>query len=384
MTESCCPPQPNARLASIDCREELALENYDYQLPPSSIAQTPLAERDQARLLVASDAAGASGTSDSPQHLQVCDLPQLLNSGDVLALNDARVQKARLQLRKPTGGAVEVLALEPASEHAAATASDTWLALVRPSRRVPAGTTLLSAQGDPVVVVGEDLGEGQRLVWPADPGKLALPELLAQHGSVPLPPYITTELADDNRYQTVYADQPTAVAAPTAGLHMTPGLLEQLQSQGVAVHRLSLSVGLGTFRPITTASITDHDIHAESYRIPASTWQACQAAQAGGQRVVAVGTTVVRALESAARSQNSHLQGRTDLYITPGFKFQMVDALLTNFHLPRSTLLVLLAAFMGPRWRELYETALQEGYRFLSFGDAMFCVRERPHSPAAP
>ena len=258
-------------------------------------------------------------------------------------------------------------------------------------------------------MVGDDLGEGQRLVWPTSNSdssasgntvsgthEPALPDLLEQHGQLPLPPYITTELADTSRYQTVYADQPTAAAAPTAGLHLTPKLLERLEASGVVVRRLNLSVGLGTFRPITTASIADHDIHAEHYRIPASTWQACQAAKAGGQRVVAIGTTVVRALESAARSQASpssagasgdlpsHLQGSTDLYITPGFEFQMVDALLTNFHLPRSTLLVLLAAFMGPCWRELYEIALQEGYRFLSFGDAMFCVREQPHSPAAP
>ena len=336
-----------------------------------------------------------------------------------MVLNDARVQKARLQLRKPTGGAVEVLALEPAGSLAAdRTAADSvvanpdatspaeanpdaWLALVRPSRRVPEGAILLTEHGEPILVVGEDLGEGQRLVWPAgvsssssaganadansnsSSGQPTLPDLLAQHGRLPLPPYVTTELADHSRYQTVYADQPTAAAAPTAGLHLTPKLLAQLETQGVVVRRLNLSVGLGTFRPITTDSITEHDIHAERYHIPASTWQACQSAKAAGKRVVAIGTTVVRALESAGRGQASHLQGRTDLYITPGFEFQVVDALLTNFHLPRSTLLVMLAAFMGPRWRELYETALREGYRFLSFGDAMFCVRSQPHGLAA-
>ena len=297
------------------------------------------------------NAGGAADSASAPQHLQVCDLPQLLNPGDVVVLNDARVQKARLQLRKPTGGAVEVLALEPAGNQAGglgagnavadrtatdrtAASSEAWLALVRPSRRVPAGTTLLSAEGEPVIVVGEDLGEGQRLVWPASSRDPALPDLLEQYGQLPLPPYITTELANANRYQTVYADQPTAAAAPTAGLHLTPQLLAQLEAQDVVVRRLNLSVGLGTFRPITTASITDHDIHAERYQIPPSTWQACQVAKAAGQRVVAIGTTVVRALESAgaasqpagtAEEQPSHLQGRTGLYITPGFQFQVVD-----------------------------------------------------------
>jgi len=420
------PPKPRTL-------DETALELYDYQLPHSCIAQQPLPQRDQARLLA------DMGERKPPQHLKIADLPELLSAGDVVVANDARVLKARLKLHKVTGGGVEVLVLRPAvagREYGATAAADwhgetaatdkhdktaaankhgetaatdrrdktpittdnnpakeVWEALVRPSRRVPPDTQLLSADGQAVLVVGQDLGEGKRLVWPV--GQLAMADLLAKLGEVPLPPYITEPVPDSERYQTVLADRPTAVAAPTAGLHLTSELLAQLQSRDIAVHRLNLAVGLGTFRPITTASITDHLIHEESYQIPQSTWDACLQARAAGNKVVAIGTTVVRSLEAANLKfeawegpgetqgaalgldpQADPLVGSTSLYIFPGFRFQMVDALLTNFHLPRSTLLVLLAAFMGQRWRQLYETALREGYRFLSFGDAMFCARQ--------
>lgn len=197
-------------------------------------------------------------------------------------------------------------------------------------------------------------------------------ELLSRAGQVPLPPYITTMLADPERYQTVYAARPTSVAAPTAGLHLTPEVLARCRERGATVVTVELSVGLGTFRPITAARLADHRMHAERYSVPEATWAACQAAE----RVVAVGTTVVRALESAAA--RGELQGSTELFITPGYRFAVVDALLTNFHLPGSSLLVLLESFMGPRWRELYRQALADGYRFLSFGDAMFCERLDP------
>lgn len=388
---------------------ETALELYDYQLPQSSIAQQPLPQRDQARLLV------DMGAQNPPQHLKIADLPDLLNPGDVVVANDARVLKARLKLNKATGGRVEVLALQPSAASGgvweASTADrNVWEALVRPSRRVPPGTELLSADGQAVLVVGEDLGEGKRLVRPA--GQLGISDLLEKMGEVPLPPYITASLPDSERYQTVLADRPTAVAAPTAGLHLTSAVLTKLETRGIDVHSLNLAVGLGTFRPITTANIADHLIHEESYQIPQGTWDACLRARAAGNKVVAIGTTVVRSLEAASlrfksngksgetqsaalnstpdSNQNTALNsdpennpkttdplcGSTDLYIFPGFRFQMVDALLTNFHLPRSTLLVLLAAFMGHRWRQLYETAQSEDYRFLSFGDAMFCHRQ--------
>ncbi len=357
---------------------DYTLDLYDYHLPPSSIAQKPLPQRDQARLLV------DMGSQSPPKHLKVADLPDILRQEDVVVLNDARVLKARLRLQKQTGGKVEVLALQPLSgdmpNEGVSMPIEIWEALVRPSRRVPPGATLFSAQGTPLLLVGEDLGEGRRKVWPV--GEMAMADLLEEFGEVPLPPYITTTLSDSERYQTVFADQPTAVAAPTAGLHLTPELLLKLKSKGITIHSLNLAVGLGTFRPITTPNIADHLIHEEHYQIPDHTWQSCLEAKAAGNRVVAVGTTVVRALEAAAFSESSAanpLRNSTDLYIFPGFQFRMVDALLTNFHLPRSTLLLLLAAFMGGRWRQLYELALKDGYRFLSFGDAMFCTRQ--HQP---
>lgn len=350
------------------------LEHYNYELPKSAIAQQPLAQRDQARLLV------DQGPEQAPRHSKVADLVELLSPGDVAVLNDARVMQARLKLRKPTGGQVEVLVLAPESTAATnprttESAPDTWEALVRPSRRVKAGTQLLAPNGQPALEVKDNLGQGKWLVS-AQRGQ-TMDQLLNALGEVPLPPYIGATLTDNERYQTVYADQPTATAAPTAGLHLTPEMLAALAHKNVTVCRLNLAVGLGTFKPITAADITQHDIHQERYQIPEETWQACQDARAGEGNVVAIGTTVVRALESASQKaalgQPDFMSSSTELYITPGYQFQMTDALLTNFHQPQSTLLVMLAAFMGPRWRQIYETALSEGYRFLSFGDAMFC-----------
>lgn len=363
---------------------EHSLEHYTYDLPKSAIAQQPLAQRDQARLLV------DQGPAQVPCHLKVADLAELLNPGDVVVLNDARVLQARLKLRKPTGGQVEVLVLAPetvAGTHprVAESAPDTWEALVRPSRRVKAGTQLLAPDGQPALEVKDNLGQGKWLV--SAQGGQSMNQLLDALGEVPLPPYIGTTLTDSERYQTVYANQPTATAAPTAGLHLTPQILAELAQSKVTVCRLNLAVGLGTFKPITATDITQHDIHQERYQIPQETWQACQDARVGGGNVVAIGTTVVRALESAshlaAQGHRDFLSASTQLYITPGYEFQMTDALLTNFHQPQSTLLVMLAAFMGPRWRQLYETALSEGYRFLSFGDAMFCRPRAAYGEAA-
>jgi S-adenosylmethionine:tRNA ribosyltransferase-isomerase len=283
-----------------------------------------------------------------------------LRVGDILVVNETRVLPARLALHKATGGAAEVFLLEqpdPADPMR-------WLALVRPGRRLPPGTVLGAADGTPVVEVGETQGpDGERVVrLLTDP---------TAHGAVPLPPYIHEPLADPDRYQTVYARTPGSVAAPTAGLHLTTELLDELRAAGVDVHTVDLKVGLGTFKPITADRIGDHVMHEERYAVPAATLEACRRATG---RVVAVGTTTVRALESAAST--GELEGRTDLFITPGFDFQLVDVLLTNFHQPRSSLLVLLSAFAGQaRWRRLYELALAEGYRFLSFGDAMLISR---------
>lgn len=337
---------------------------FDYTLPDAAIAQRPAEPRDSSRLLV---------DGDPVSHLLTGDFPTLIRPGDVVVLNDTRVLPARLHLTKATGGKVEVLALEPAepgavARHRVDQAGDWWEALVRPSRRVPDGT-LLQRSGDRAVLqVGPATGEGTRLVAPVG---CTWDELLGAHGEVPLPPYITTPLTEPDRYQTVYAENPSSVAAPTAGLHLTAEAIERCVAAGAEVHTVELAVGVGTFRPLEADVVEDHVMHSERYVIEEDTWDACRRAD----RVVAVGTTVVRTLEAAAATGS--LSGRTDLFIRPGHRFQVVDALLTNFHMPRSTLLVMLEAFIGPRWRDLYRIALDEGYRFLSFGDAMFIERDR-------
>ena len=322
---------------------------FDYELPPSVIAQVPVEPRDAARLLV------DRGPEAPPEHRTIAALADLVGPGDLVVVNDSRVMPARLHLRKPTGGAVEVLLLERVR-------GDEWEALLRPSRRVAAGTVLTDGRLE--LVVGGDLGDGRRRV--CFPGG---PDALAASGEVPLPPYIREPLADPERYQTVYARRPTSVAAPTAGLHLTTGVLDRCRARGAAVASVELAVGLGTFRPLTVDRVEDHPMHAERYRVP----PAVLAAAAAADRVVAVGTTVVRALEAAAATGRA--EGRTELFISGDFAFGVVDVLLTNFHVPRSSLLVLVDAFVGPRWRRLYATALAEGYRFLSFGDAMLLDR---------
>lgn len=333
--------------------------SFDYELPASAIAQVPIEPRDAARLLV------DEGPGAPPRDGHITDLPGLVGQGDVVVLNTTKVLPARIPLQKDTGGAVEVLLLEPLDPEEV-----TWEALVRPSRKLPPGTAL-RAGDDLTLVVGEDLGEGRRHVEVRLSGGARLLDVLDRHGVMPLPPYITAPLADPGRYQTTYAEQPGSVAAPTAGLHLTDRVLEGIRAAGAAVHPVELVVGLGTFRPITADAVEDHRMHAERYRVPEATMAACQAAD----RVVAVGTTTVRALESAA--ETGSLEGRTELFIHGDRPFAVVDALVTNFHLPRSSLLVLVEAFVGPRWRGLYEAALARGYRFLSFGDAMFLRSER-------
>ncbi|HVM53283.1 MAG TPA: tRNA preQ1(34) S-adenosylmethionine ribosyltransferase-isomerase QueA [Acidimicrobiales bacterium] len=323
-----------------------------YDLPDDAVAQTPVEPRDAARLLV-------DRSDDVPAHHHVRDLPGLLREGDVVVVNESKVLPARLRLRKATGGAVEVLLLEEVGE-------GWWEALVRPGRRLPPGTVIDA--GDLVVRIGDRLEGGSRRVRvEADDVDAAL----ARHGEVPLPPYITTPLADPDRYQTVYARQPGSVAAPTAGLHLTDAVLDGLRARGIEVVTVDLHVGLDTFRPVTAARIEDHAVHAERYAVPDATLAAVERAA----RVVAVGTTTVRALESAAATGEP--AGRTRLLIHGEYDWRVVDVLLTNFHLPRSTLLLLIESFIGPRWRDLYAIALAEGYRFLSFGDAMLLERRR-------
>lgn len=345
---------------------------FDYELPPERVAQVPLEPRDAARLLV------DGGPGAAPTHRSVRDLPDLLDPADLVVVNDTRVLPARLHLRRTTGGAAEVLLLERRGPDPAAG----WQALVRPSRKLAPGERLAPADGSGVVEVEvlDDLGEGRRVVrlHPPAGGAWDRAEELTAIGAVgemPLPPYITERLTDAERYQTVYAQEPGSAAAPTAGLHLTSGLLARLVSSGIAVVPVELQVGLDTFRPISTALVEDHTMHTERYRVPVETWSAVEATRAAGGRVVVIGTTALRALESAAA--RGELEGRTDLFIRGEHDFAVADLLLTNFHLPRSSLLVLIDALVGPRWRRLYADALAGDYRFLSFGDAMLLRRGR-------
>jgi S-adenosylmethionine:tRNA ribosyltransferase-isomerase len=331
--------------------------DFDYDLPASAIAQTPVEPRDAARLLV------DRGAGAAPDHRRVRDLPSLLEPGDLVVVNTTRVLPARLRARRATGGAAEVLLLEPVD-------GLVWEALVRPSAKLRPGTSLEVGE-DLTVVVGEDLGEGRRHVELVHPAAAELLDVLGRHGEVPLPPYITEPLADPERYQTTYADRPGSVAAPTAGLHLTPAVLAAIRARGIEVAEVELVVGLGTFRPIAAEKVEDHQMHGERYRVPAATLAACEAAE----RVVAIGTTTVRALESAAAT--GQLEGTTELFLHGDRPFALVGALMTNLHQPRSSLLVLVDAFVGPRWRDLYAEALAGGYRFLSFGDAMLLRGER-------
>lgn len=331
------------------------MRRYDYVLPPAAIAQRPVWPRDAARLLV-----DLRSLPAGPVHARVRDLPRWLGPGDLLVVNETRVIPARLRARRATGGRAEVLLLERRDD-------GTWEALVRPGGRLRAGERLDVGPGL-AVVIGDRLDGGSRLVRiEADDEE----EALARWGEVPLPPYIREPLDDPERYQTVYARRPGSVAAPTAGLHLTGELLDACRARGVEVATVELAVGLDTFKPVTAERPEEHRMHTERYAVPAATMAACAAAR----RVVAVGTTTVRALETAAAT--GALAGRTGLFIHGDFRFRVVDVLLTNFHQPRSTLLMLLDAFIGDRWRALYELALDRGYRFLSFGDAMLVERRR-------
>jgi S-adenosylmethionine:tRNA ribosyltransferase-isomerase len=306
----------------------------EYELPPELIAQRPAERRDESRLLVYERASG------EVRHRRFSELPDEL-AGELVVVNETRVIPARLRLHRRSGGEAEVLLLERIGP------DGVWEGLARPSRRLRPGERL-----GPVELL-ESLGEGRWLLRLE--GRPA--------GETPLPPYITEPLDDPERYQTVYAREEGSAAAPTAGLHFTAELLAQLD-----VARVTLHVGLDTFRPVETEALAEHRIHSERYEVVPSEWERIRAAD----RVLAVGTTTVRVLETLAHATRPTYTGRTDLFITPGFKFRRVDALLTNFHLPRSTLLALVMAFAGvEETRRLYELAIAERYRFYSFGDAM-------------
>jgi len=338
----------------------MLVADFDYDLPEEAIAQRPVEPRDRSRLLVV----------PSLEDRRFRDLPELLDSRDVVVVNRTRVLPARLDARKTTGGAVEVLLTRRRS-------ATRWQALVRPARKVRAGTRLIVGDLAAEVSAGPEEGVVE-LVFLGDPEEVDA--TIADYGEVPLPPYIHEPLADAERYQTIFADRPGSAAAPTAGLHFSPELLDRLGERGVEVAAVDLTVGLDTFRPMREGSLAEHRIHAEHYEVPAETAAAVERARRAGGRVVAVGTTVVRALESAAPEPGRITPGagETELFIVPGYRARIVDALVTNFHAPRTTLLAMIAALVGPSWRHIYATALERGYRFLSFGDAMFVERIEP------
>lgn len=342
----------------------LSLASFDYHLPEELIAQQPAATRTGSRLM----------HLDTQGHFHdrvFKELPLLLNAGDLLVFNNTQVIKARLLGQKESGGKVEVLIERLLNEHQA-------LAHIRASKAPKPGTRLLFANGSLILTV---TARDDALFY-VEFDKPAL-EALDQFGSLPLPPYIThtAEPTDEDRYQTVYAQHPGAVAAPTAGLHFDEQILEQLKTQGIQTAFVTLHVGAGTFQPVRVDRIEDHQMHAERYTVPAATLTAIEQTRARGGRVIAVGTTSVRALESAAqpektqgtRLSNGDIAGDTRIFITPGYQFHWVDALVTNFHLPQSTLLMLVSALAGIEpIRAAYNHAVQMKYRFFSYGDAMF------------
>jgi len=353
--------------------------DFDFALPPELIAQTPAAARDGSRLLVLHRRDGRA------EHRRFRDMLEFLRAGDVLVLNNSRVLRARLRGHKPaSGGQVELLLVEEV-------APNEWWTMLRPGKRVRAGTEihLLTNTGGASsvrAIVQEKNAEGHCQV--RFTGTANILDELETLGQIPLPPYIERAAGADDatRYQTVFAQPAGSVAAPTAGLHFTPQLLDELRTRGVQIHFVTLHVGLGTFAPVKAENLADHVMHEERFELPADTADAVNAAKLEGHRVIAVGTTTVRVLESAAtlstlNSQLSTLRSRTRIFIHPPFTFRVVDALLTNFHLPQSTLLMLVSAFAAPselRGRKLmlaaYAEAVRERYRFFSYGDAMLIL----------
>jgi S-adenosylmethionine:tRNA ribosyltransferase-isomerase len=338
----------------------MQLSDIDYVLPVDLIAQTPIEPRDSARLLV------DQGLSQ-PLHRHVRDLCSFLKPNDVLVINHTRVLPARLRARRSTGGAVEILLLNQMSDDAVS-----WEAMIKPGGKLREGELLSINQSEMRVEVGERTIHGDTFVI-----KLLTPDVLAELlrvGEVPLPPYITQTLQDAERYQTVFSHDQRSAAAPTAGLHFTLELLDRVREMGVLILEVELVVGLDTFKPISDEDPLKHLIHSEAYSVSKDVLAKCIETKNNGGRVVAVGTTATRALESAATT--GLLSGNTTLFITPGYQWKMVDVMMTNFHMPKTTLLLMIESFVGKRWRILYQHAIDARYRMLSFGDAMLLQRQ--------
>ena len=337
-------------------------KDFWYDLPKELIAQEPADPRDSARLMV------LDRKNDTIEHRIFHDLPEYLNAGDVLVVNNSKVLPARLMgVKVPTGAVCEVLLLRQAH-------GDTWECLARPGRRMQAGTKLSFGDGSLTATIDETLPDGNKYVT-FQYDTQTLYEKLDEFGKMPLPPYITRQLEDQSQYQTVYAKELGSAAAPTAGLHFTPELLDTIRAKGVNIVEVTLHVGLGTFRPVSEDNIQEHQMHTEWYCVDDTAAEAINAARASGHRVIAVGTTSCRTIESQAAEDGTMRAsaGWTDIFIYPGYKFKVLDALVTNFHLPESTLIMLVSALAG---REhvlaAYQQAVEERYRFFSFGDAMF------------
>lgn len=336
--------------------------DFDYELPASSIAQSAIEPRDSSRLL---------RVATMGDHI-FSDLPSLLRSGDLVVVNRTRVRRARLLgRRRETGGAVELLLLRPTGEQH-------WEALVRPARRMRPGVRLEFGPLSAEVTTTPIDGRVEVRLEATDP----IEDVIGSVGELPLPPYFHGTLEDPERYQTLFAKVTGSAAAPTAALHFTAATLESLAGAGVDIAEVELEVGLDTFRPMSEGAVSDHQIHTERYFVPEATASAVAAARHRGGRVVAVGTTVIRTLESAALGHGVRPgAGNSSLFIKPGYRPSVVDALVTNFHAPRTTLVVLVAALLGATWRRVYETAIERNYRFLSFGDAMFIENLRASTP---
>lgn len=342
--------------------KHLTTEDFDYDLPQELIAQTPLKERDQSRLLVLDS---KTGKYQDDYFYNVIDR---LNPGDALVMNDSRVMPARLYGVKPeTGGHVEVLLLNN-------TDGDNWETLVKPAKRAKVGTEISFGDGKLTATVTEELEHGGRMIEFHYDGIFM--EILDQLGEMPLPPYIKEKLDDPEMYQTVYSREIGSAAAPTAGLHFTRELLRKIEDKGVKLVYLTLHVGLGTFRPVSEENIEDHKMHSEFYRLTEDAAKTLNEVKANGGRIVATGTTSIRTLETIGTKFNGEIRadsGWTDIFIKPGYKWQVVDAFITNFHLPKSTLVMLVASFTGrENILNAYRHAVSEKYRFFSFGDAMF------------
>ncbi len=392
---------PQSNVPTTNAGElDYSLAGYDYELPPLQIAQNPVIPRDSARLLVVN-----SPTAHS--HRVFRDLPQLLKRGDLLVMNNTRVIPARLYGQKASGAMVEVLLLEERQHNV-------WLALVKPGKRLQPGAKIffqsqkselvetryitslqhsevkISNSSSPpaptanpappaslsATILATDKETGGRLLQFDLPSDTSVIELLESFGQVPLPPYITNSQADLEQYQTIYAQNPGAVAAPTAGLHFTPELLSRLQECGVGQAFVTLHVGVGTFRPVEVEDVKTHTMHGEWVEVSAQTVEHIRATKAQGGRIIAVGTTTVRALEGAAESgQLQPFCGKTNLFIYPGYQWRVVEGMITNFHLPRSSLMMLVSALIGrERLLDLYHEAIASSYRFYSFGDAMLIL----------